>query len=184
MSIINYINEINEIIPHLYLSNWYTSNNTEILHKYNIKAVITLETQPKPDFIYKYYKNYGVDNMYIKLHDSPDANITQYFDKTYDFIDKHISKGENVLVHCMAGVSRSATIVLNYIIRKMYETNQVSTCPCKFVDQVLEFARTKRPVVNPNSGFMKQLLMYAIEYQKKWKQNYDKQYNKMFTSIK
>lgn len=184
MSLFNYINEINEIIPHLYLSNWFTSNNTEVLNKYKIKAVITLETRPKPDNVLIYYKKYGIDNMYISLPDSPDANITQYFDKTYDFINKHISKGENVLVHCMAGVSRSSTIVLNYIIRKMYENNEVTTCPCRLLNEVMDYVRTKRPVVNPNDGFMKQLLSAAMQYQKDWRQNYDKQYNRVFASIK
>jgi protein tyrosine phosphatase len=184
MSIFKYINEINEIIPHLYLSNWYTSNNTELLSRYKIKAVITIETNPKPDFIYTYYKTHVIDNMYITLPDSPDANIIQHFGRTYDFINKHISKGENVLVHCMAGVSRSATIVLNYIIRKLYENNEVTTCPCKLLNEVIEYVRTKRPVVNPNEGFKKQLLMAAMEYQKDWRQNYDKQYNKIFASIK
>ena len=184
MSISNYINDINEIIPHLYLTNWYTSNNIEVLKNYKIKAVITLETNPKPAHILEYYKKYNIDNMYITIPDSPDADIMQYFDKTFDFIDKHISKGENVLVHCMAGISRSSTIVLNYIIRKMYENNEVVSCPCKLLNEVMEYVITKRPVVNPNDGFMKQLLMVSMEYQKEWRQNYDKQYNKMFASIK
>jgi protein-tyrosine phosphatase len=184
MSIINYINDINEIVPHLYLSNWYTSNNIDVLQKYKIKAVITLETNPKPSHILAYYQKYNIDNMYITIPDIPDADIMQYFDETYNFINKHIMKGENVLVHCMAGISRSSTIVLNYIIKKMYENNKVTTCPCKLVHEIIEFARIKRPVVNPNEGFIKQLLLAAMEYQKIWRQNYDKQYNTTFASVK
>ena len=181
---LNYINDINEIIPHLYLSNWFTSNNTEVLKNYKIKAVITLETRPKPEQVLMYYNNYRIDNMYITIPDSPDANITQYFGKTYDLINKYISKGENVLVHCMAGISRSSAIVLNYILRKMYENNEVGSCPCRLVNEVIDYVRTKRPVVNPNDGFMKQLLMASMEYQKEWSKNYDKKYNRMFASIK
>lgn len=70
---LNYMNEISEIIPHLYLSNWFTSNNTEVLYKYKIKAVITLETRPKPEQVLMYYNNYHIDNMYITIPDSPDA---------------------------------------------------------------------------------------------------------------
>ena len=66
----------------------------------------------------------------------------------------------------------------------MYENNEVTTCPCNLVNDVIDFARTKRPVVNPNDGFKKQLLMAAMQYQKDWRQNYDKQYNRIFTSIK
>jgi len=168
----NYINEISEIIPHLYLSNWFTSNNTSVLNEYKIKGIITLETRPKPDHVLMYYKNHGIDNMYINLPDSTDAGIIQYFDKTFDFINKHIHKGENVLVHCWAGISRSSTIVLNYIIRKMYQNNDVTTCPCRLIDEVIEYTRKKRSIINPNDGFKKQLLIVAMQYQKDWNKNY------------
>ena len=82
---LNYINDINEIIPHLYLSNWFTSNNTEVLKNYKIKAVITLETRPKPEHVLMYYNNYRIDNMYITIPDIPDADIMQYFVGTYNF---------------------------------------------------------------------------------------------------
>ena len=95
-----------------------TSNNTEILQKKNIKAVITLEMTPKPEYILYYYKMRGIDNMQIQIPDFPNADISKYFDITYNFIDSHIKQKKNVLVHCMAGISRSVTIVLNYILKK------------------------------------------------------------------
>jgi protein-tyrosine phosphatase len=156
--------EMNKIIDHLYITNWETSDNPTILKRNNIKAIITLEMMPKSDFILKYYKDNGIDHMYIYIPDIPQANISEHFDETYKFIDNHISKGDNVLVHCRAGVSRSATIILNYLIRKSYETNQVHVCPCNLLKNVLNYAKTKRSVINPNPGFQKQLLMAAMKY--------------------
>ena len=160
------INQINEIIPNLYISNWEQSDNPNVLKSKNIKAIITLETMDKSNNILDFYKKNGIDHMYIYIKDTPDMNIFEHFDETYDFINKHISNGDNVLVHCRAGVSRSAAIIINYLVRKTYETNKVEICPCKLLNNILEYVKQKRPVVNPNNGFMKQLLLASINYQK------------------
>jgi protein-tyrosine phosphatase len=160
------INQMNEIVPHLYISNWEQSDNPNVLKTKNIKAIITLETMDKSNSILDFYKKNGIDHMYIYITDTPDMNIFEHFDETYDFINKHILKGDNVLVHCRAGVSRSATIILNYLLRKTYETNKVEVCPCKMLNNILEYVRQKRPAINPNKGFMKQLLLVAMKYQK------------------
>jgi len=174
---------INEIIPHLYVSNWEASDDPKILKKYNIKAIITLETRPKSNSILNYYQTNNIDHMYIYLPDDPKADISYHFDETYDFIKNHILKGENVLVHCWAGVSRSATIALNYMIRSSYEAGKVYTCPCNFLEAVLNYAREKRNIINPNKGFMKQLLLSAIQYQHNMKEDYNNAYKNTISNV-
>ena len=49
------MNNINEIIPHLYISNWDSSNDITKLEKNNIQAVITIETRNKSEYICKTY---------------------------------------------------------------------------------------------------------------------------------
>ena len=66
--------------------------------------------------------------------------------KDPDFIEENIGK-TNVLVHCQAGVSRSATIVIAYMMRKYQYSMDVA------VDRV----KKRRPYIDPNKGFMKQL---------------------------
>ena len=51
-----YNNDITEIVPHLFISNWFTSNNPNVLYNNQIKAVITLETLEKPNDILNYQK--------------------------------------------------------------------------------------------------------------------------------
>ena len=155
--------DINEIIPYLFISNWNTSNNPNVIKKYNIKAVITLETIDKPKDIIDFYKNNNIDFMYIKLYDDPNSDISKYFDTTYNFIDSHIKQKKNVLVHCMAGISRSTTIVLNYILKKKYELNYIEN-PYTVVDDIINYVRTKRYIINPNSGFIKQLMIQSKKY--------------------
>lgn len=155
--------DINEIVPYLFISNWNTSNNPNVIKKYNIKAVITLETIDKPKDIIDFYKNNEIDFMYIKLYDDPNSDISKYFDSTYSFIDSHIKQKKNVLVHCMAGISRSVTIVLNYILKKKYELNYVKN-PYTIVDDIINYVRTKRYIINPNTGFIKQLMIQSKKY--------------------
>ena len=53
-----------------------------------------------------------------------------------------------VLVHCQVGMSRSATIVIGYLMRKF---------PDMTLNKAFRFVKSKRPIVNPNEGFIKQL---------------------------
>jgi len=59
----------------------------------------------------------------IPVSDSPIENISQYFNETNQFIDEALKiENNNVLVHCHAGVSRSATICIAYLMYKMKNT--------------------------------------------------------------
>lgn len=61
-----------------------------------------------------------------------------------------------MLVHCFAGISRSATICIAYLML----TQGFS------MHQALEFTRSKRPCVSPNFNFMGQLLSFEHQLQK------------------
>lgn len=51
------------------------------------------------------------------IEDSPNSQIHKLFYETGGIINSALSKGEGILVHCYAGVSRSSTIVLAYLIQ-------------------------------------------------------------------
>jgi protein tyrosine phosphatase len=155
------------IIPHVYISAWDESNDIELLKKNNIKAVITIETKSKPEFILNYYKNNNIDFMYLFLYDFPTEDIKKYFDCSYKFIDKHVVNNENVLIHCRMGISRSATIILNYLIRKIYENRQNKNInPCYVFNLCLNLMVSTRHIINPNFGFITQIQKAAYEYSK------------------
>ena len=54
------------------------------------------------------------------MEDHPDYPIQVHFDNSFAFIDKHREEGKNVLVQCHAGLSRSATLVCAYIMKKKF----------------------------------------------------------------
>lgn len=57
------------------------------------------------------------------------------------------SKDNNVLVHCSAGISRSPTLVLAYMIKRHHLT----------LDEAFEKMRQLRQIVDPNMSFILQL---------------------------
>lgn len=167
------LSKINEIIPNLYITNWESSQTPFLLEAYHIKAILSVETQPKAESVKNMYKRLGIDHMQIFILDLRDENISRYFDETYQWIDSRIGHNvetpQNVLVHCYAGISRSVTIVLNYLIKRMFDRFKKYGIPidAKMVlDASLQNLRMGRPMANPNPGFMAQLLAKAEQYEK------------------
>uniref|UniRef100_A0A1I7X3R8 protein-tyrosine-phosphatase n=1 Tax=Heterorhabditis bacteriophora TaxID=37862 RepID=A0A1I7X3R8_HETBA len=55
-----------------------------------------------------------------------------------------------ILVHCNAGISRSSTFVISYLMKYQQRT----------LDEALGMVKAVRPVIRPNDGFMHQLKMF------------------------
>lgn len=54
-----------------------------------------------------------------ELLDSPNCNIAKYFNEGSEYIENAIKSGGKVLVHCFAGKSRSSTLILAYMVKKL-----------------------------------------------------------------
>jgi len=91
-----------------------------------------------------------IKELHLKLYDYEEFDISGFFEKAIDFINQCKSEEGVLLVHCKLGVSRSAALVLSYLIKNMGYT----------VDSALQFLVQKRDRVNPNKGFIKQLYSY------------------------
>ncbi|KAJ3662999.1 hypothetical protein Zmor_007311 [Zophobas morio] len=91
----------------------------------------------------------SIDKHYlcVMASDSPDQNLTQYFSLCNDFIHAARLREGNVLIHCLAGMSRSVTVAVAYIM-------SVTNLNWK---EALKVVRAGRAVANPNLGFQKQL---------------------------
>lgn len=142
---------VNQITDTIYLGNSKAANNVEYLKKLGIKKVLSLMCGGEPKYPAKSF-------IHKKLFilDRENFNLLKYFGECLPFIEGD----EKVLVHCAVGMSRSATIVIAYIMWK----NQMSFY------EAFDLVKSKRGIVEPNSGFVCQLKHF--EYLLK-KANYD-----------
>ena len=131
-----------EIIPSLYLSSSKIASDLTELKKYNIKSIINVTSD-----IPNYFEE-DIEYLRIAIDDKITEDIDKYFDITYKFINEQITKGNSVLVHCQAGISRSATIIISYLMLRNKQT----------YSHVLDYIRSKRSKVEPNLGFCMKLL--------------------------
>lgn len=132
-------NDFSQITNRIFITNAYTASNDRILQHHNIKHII--------GYYPVNYDEQKYNIMRINLQDIQIANISQYFEPTYKFIDNAVNKNENILVHCHLGVSRASTTVIHYLMKKWN----------KSFDEVFSYVKGKRPIINPNPGFRKQL---------------------------
>jgi hypothetical protein len=89
----------------------------------------------------------------VNIDDIPSANLKQHFVACHRFIEAALAEGGVVLVHCWAGVSRSATIVISYLMQK-------HNAPMM---QCMEHVRAQRWFINPNPGFKNQMKRFEKE---------------------
>ncbi len=87
----------------------------------------------------------------VAINDEAGANILAFLDGTSEFIHHYIEKGISVLVHCQMGASRSATVVIAYLMKYRSMSRE----------EAYNHIKERRPQVNPNAGFWRQLQLYG-----------------------
>lgn len=87
---------------------------------------------------------------HIKLEDDVEQDLFEEIPEAVKYIDDQLKK-TNVLVHCQMGMSRSAAIVVAYLLFK-FEFSSVQAA--------IDYLKVQRYVVRPNKGFIHQLERY------------------------
>ena len=80
------------------------------------------------------------------------AGVVRYFRVFFDFVEKAVSKGENVLIHCLAGAHRAGTTGCAWLIH----ANNLS------VDDAIKLAKSKREIIDPIANFPELLRVLRI----------------------
>ncbi|KAL4668387.1 hypothetical protein H8957_011230 [Semnopithecus entellus] len=136
-----------EILPFLYLGSAYHASKCEFLANLHITALLNVSRRTSEACTtHLHYK-------WIPVEDSHTADISSHFQEAIDFIDCVREKGGKVLVHCEAGISRSPTICMAYLMK----TKQFR------LKEAFDYIKQRRSMVSPNFGFMGQLLQYESE---------------------
>jgi len=133
-----------EILPALFLGNSTSASTYNFLTTNGITHILTIAKSIPPRFPENF--TYKI----IPVVDDERENIMQYFPECNEFINNSIKNNGKVLVHCAAGVSRSATIVLAYVM----QLNKWDYQKAK------SYVGNIRNTIFPNEGFQNQLKWY------------------------
>lgn len=139
---------LDEIEPGLWLGNVTAAADLPTLEKLAIRSVLTIDSCPLPAHV---TENPSLRVKYIQASDVAREDLIKHFEDTNNFIRESLDEERNVLVHCYFGVSRSATIVIAYIMNK-YKLGY---------DAALQRVKDKRRFVSPNAGFVHQLKLFG-----------------------
>ncbi|XP_076326866.1 dual specificity protein phosphatase 19-like [Tachypleus tridentatus] len=138
--------QVAEVSPRLFIGSQDVAQDLDVLHHMHVTHILNVATGVpniyEQEFIYKR----------INILDLPETNIITFFDECFYFIDRGRQEG-GVLVHCNAGVSRSATIVVGYLMNREILS----------LDEAISKVKHVRPFIRPNDGFMQQLIEYEKE---------------------
>lgn len=120
----------------------------QMLDEHNIGAVVTILQKDRvlEDAIVDFVGTRPHLRFY--MYDSQEEPIEKFFVSSCKFIRRHIRAGRNVLVHCYAGISRSVTLCIYYMMHERGFSN-----PRVALDHI----RRVRPHAGPNPGFMSAL---------------------------
>jgi len=148
MSPVSPFADLSEVIEgFMFLGAQKDASNYPLLEAYEIKNVLSLcHTHPHltnvriPEHI---------NFLGIPAIDFEDYDISQHFEECFQFLDKVHAAKQKVVVHCWAGVSRSPTIVLAYLMRSKGMK----------LPEALKLVRDRRNIIAPNEGFLARLMV-------------------------
>ncbi|KAK1804281.1 hypothetical protein P4O66_020014 [Electrophorus voltai] len=107
----------------------------------------------------KNYKEYIDNEMMVTMAqmDKPSKILdylylgSEWNAANFEELQKNKKHGQAVLVHCKMGVSRSASTVMAFLMKQQGWG----------LDHALNYVRERRPIVQPNDSFFRQLQIYS-----------------------
>ncbi|XP_046670154.1 dual specificity protein phosphatase MPK-4-like [Homalodisca vitripennis] len=131
----------------LFLGNVTAATDKNVLESNKINRIITVDSCPLP---LKITDLPGIKTLFIQVTDLPQEDLLAHFEETYNFIKNSQDQKNVLLVHCYFGVSRSATVVIAFIMKKYGISYQ----------DAFERVKSLRRFVGPNAGFEAQLQLF------------------------
>lgn len=95
-----------------------------------------------------------ISSTFVECLDLPETQLKRVIDQSVGIINAVRAKNGRILVHCNAGVSRSASICIAYLMQSHRMT----------FDDAYALVKSKRECIQPNHGFLKQLKELQISH--------------------
>ncbi|XP_018578536.1 dual specificity protein phosphatase 19 [Anoplophora glabripennis] len=128
-----------EVLPFLYLGSQDCCDEC-VLRKYDLTCVLSVGIEAPVRYS-------GITYKYITCLDLPETDLESTLKECIPFVQQAKCQNRNVLVHCNAGVSRSASVIIGYLI--LVEGYSYV--------EAYDIVKTARNCIKPNTGFEKQL---------------------------
>ena len=143
--------DVAEITPGLFLGGWRAAADSQLLARLGVTCVLNLCAAGA-------LRSHGIERrvvwpavehrLSIAARDEPDYPLSDHFEECITFINSARASSRVVLVHCRAGASRSASVVIAYLMA----ANGLSLAAAD------SLTTSRRPDCSPNSGFHAQLV--------------------------
>lgn len=139
--------QCSRVSPHVYFGGHSIAQNYDILHECKITHILNCVGFECPEYFTKdfHYKT-------LWLQDHPSEDITSILYNVFDYFEDVREKNGRIFVHCIEGVSRSASLVIAYLIWHEHQS----------YEEIIEKVKAIRCVVSPNMGFAFQLLQWQV----------------------
>ncbi|XP_022108681.1 dual specificity protein phosphatase 10-like [Acanthaster planci] len=135
-----------QLLTFLYVGNEKDAADLDFLQQERIGNVLNV-TQSVPCF---HQETTNINYRRISVRDNSLANLKRHFEEAFVFIEAARKRHEKVLIHCSAGISRSSTIAIAYIMR--YRGMPMA--------KAYNLVKSRRAIINPNLNFVGQLAAY------------------------
>lgn len=137
---------MNSVGERLYLGDAAVAHNKPLLKSRGVTHIVCAASEYQTPI---YPEDF--DYLNLNIHDEDDQNLLQHFETCLNYIEGALAQQDKVVfVHCIAGVSRSPTIVIAYLMRKEK----------KNFEDAFTFVKGQRPCIQPNVGFRAQLALF------------------------
>lgn len=152
--VIIYLKDNTQIDTNIFIGNIFDASNIENIKNNNINAVFNISPVDIP-------KSKDIRYYNLSIDDSPVVDIYTHLPNVISYIDKEITNGSKILVNCQVGVSRSASVVISYLL---YKYGQLFAYNYDIAYNILKKCRN---IVRPNDGFRQQLIKFSDELKEK-----------------
>lgn len=147
---IDMVDPITKIKDELYLGQGRTTAYAEILSKIGITHIVSIGQSPHQATVFGPFFKLELQNAL----DNENEDLAVHFPTIFEFMRRAIKDGGKIYVHCAMGISRSSTIVIAFLRANGYFNS---------LQEAYDYVKRKRPWINPNAGFKKQLQSFFLE---------------------
>ena len=112
----------------MFLSDMTAAIDPDTIRKHKVTHIVNATNRGVPNRFEGTKSNPGIQYLNVDINDDLDADIGSHFPRVCEWIDGILRQNEEcnqddeqsnvVLVHCFCGVSRSASLILSYLVAR------------------------------------------------------------------